>query len=165
MWEARVCAFQERGKSPFLVLGIFLFRHFHRLLAGAKLDALAGICGTCCRWIQKTAPAPRSRCDTKSDLHPGSPEKPESRWVPFSETGFHANRGSALHPEPRGCPRVFGWFSGTTQRRSGVPERAGNRPPFFLQAPGLRAGPSSFSATRQSLYSSRRCEPRRTVVG
>src|SRR5215467_13126712 len=77
----------------------------------------------------------------------------------------HANRGSALHPEPRGCPRVFGWFSGTTQRRSGVPVRAGNRPPFFLQAPGLRAGPSSFSATRQSLYSSRRCEPRRTVVG
>jgi len=27
-----LCVFQGRGKSPFLVLGIFLFRHFHRWL-------------------------------------------------------------------------------------------------------------------------------------
>src|SRR5216683_8125339 len=38
MWEARGLRFPRKREIPFLGLGIFLFRHFHRLLAGATLE-------------------------------------------------------------------------------------------------------------------------------
>ncbi len=37
MWEAWGLRFPRKREIPFLVLGIFLFRHFHRLLADATL--------------------------------------------------------------------------------------------------------------------------------
>jgi hypothetical protein len=38
MWEARGLRFPRKREIPILGLGIFLFRHFHRLLAGATLE-------------------------------------------------------------------------------------------------------------------------------
>ena len=40
MWEARGLRFPRKREIPFLVLGIFLFRHFHRLLAGTRVLTL-----------------------------------------------------------------------------------------------------------------------------
>ena len=37
MWEARGLRFPRKREIPFLGLGISLFRHFHRLLADARL--------------------------------------------------------------------------------------------------------------------------------
>lgn len=37
MWDARGLRFLRKREIPFLGLGISLFRHFHRLLADARL--------------------------------------------------------------------------------------------------------------------------------
>jgi len=162
-----VCAFQERGKSRSWFWG---FSSFVISTASWRMpgsDGLPGICETCCRWMQKTAPAPRSRwiqnrTSVLDHLKNQSLDGYLSQRWGFMRITDHL---SAQNPEVVDMfPDGF-FFFWTVRGGSDVPRRAGSRPPFSPRAPGLWASPSSFWATRQGLCNSRRCGPRRIVVG